>query len=572
LHFYFLRMRDELVLSLDESTDFNLDLIDEAVMMVDNTGRICFQNLSSRRYFGDVVGKEYEILFGSSDIYIDDVGAVWSISSYFDRNRFRDVKILKKANSINVESLIKKEKPGRSTDIFEESQKNPDGYSLSATQIRHFETDSELNRLFRKAFEEQFIGAAIFTVDRTCERITPLAKNLAFELNRLARLPVVEGLALERPISKADHLYLQALKRVARTGRQETIVLSEEAYHEEVCIRPISSRELVSIHREITAEINTRIELATAKSIIDTVDQAVICTDEKGMIILSNRAAEKLFGRKRDQIIGREVFNFMESRCSRSEDRLITNGSRVDKRSVIVTRSDGSRVEVEALVTKIDGSQSGGPGARTVYSFAESNFHHVLPESTERTIKSLIETLSTVVEVRDPYTAGHQRRVSKLATAIATEMGLNSDQIDTVREGALLHDIGKISVPTEILSKPGRLTENEWFLIQSHSEAGFEMLERIELPWPVSSIVRQHHERLDGSGYPQGLRGKEIPLETRIVTVADVFEAIVSHRPYRPAHETSAAITELTEGAGKLYDPDVVDCCLSVVGSGFSLD
>ncbi|MGC9322901.1 MAG: HD domain-containing phosphohydrolase, partial [Kosmotogaceae bacterium] len=212
-------------MSLDESTDFNLDLIDEAVMMVDNTGRICFQNLSSRRYFGEVVGKEYEILFGSSDIYIDDVGAVWSISSYFDRNRFRDVKILKKANSINIESLIKKEKPGRSTDIFEESQKNPDGYSLSATRIHHFETDSELNRLFRKAFEEQFIGAAIFSVDRTCERITPLAKNLAFELNRLARLPVVEGLALERPISKADHLYLQALKRVARTGRQETIVL-----------------------------------------------------------------------------------------------------------------------------------------------------------------------------------------------------------------------------------------------------------------------------------------------------------------------------------------------------------
>jgi len=558
-------------LSLDESTDFNLDLIDEAVLMVDPTGRISFQNIPSRKYFGDIVGKEYNILFGSSDLFIDNAGSVWSISSYFDKSKFCDVKILKKANRINIESLVEKEKPGSMNDSTE-SLENPAAYSTASSAIRHFETDSSLNRLFRRVFEEQFIGAAIFSVDRTCEKITPLAKNLAFELNRLARLPVVEGLALVRPISKADHLYLQALKRVARTGRQERIVLSEEIYHEEVWIKPISNRELVSMHREITTEINDLTELATARSIIDTVDQAVISTDERGEIILANRAAEKLFGRKRDQIIGRDLFSFIEVRGNRNENRLINNGSRGDKRLLIVTRSDGSRVEVDALVTKIDGAPSDGPGGRVVYSFSKSSFEHVLPESTEKTIKSLIETLSTVVEVRDPYTAGHQRRVSKLATAIATEIGLNSDQIDTVREGALLHDIGKISVPTEILSKPGRLTENEWFLIQSHSEAGFKMLERIELPWPVSSIVRQHHERLDGSGYPQGLRGKEIPFETRIVTVADVFEAIVSHRPYRPAHETAAAIAELTEGAGKLYDPDVVDCCLSVVGSGFSLD
>ncbi|MBN2253705.1 MAG: HD domain-containing protein [Kosmotogaceae bacterium] len=559
-------------MSLDESTDFNLDLINEAVMMVDPTGRILFQNLPSKKHFGDVVGKEYNILFGSNDLFIDSVGAVWSISSYFDKNKFCDVKILKKANKIDIESLVEKEKPESVNDFFEESLKNPAVYSVASTSTRHFETDCDLNRLFRRVFEEQFIGAAIFSVDRTCDKIIPLAKNLSFELNRLARLPIVEGIAIERPISKTDHQYLQALKRVARTGRQEKIVLSEEAYHEEVWIKPISSRELVSIHREITAEINGQTELATARRIIDTVDQAVISTDNRGVIILINRAAEKLFGRKRDQILGRDAFSFMEVRVNRSEDRLTADCSRSDKRSLIITRSDGSRVEVEALVTRIEGSQPEGAGGRVVYSFVKSSFEHVLPESTEKTIKSLIETLSTVVEVRDPYTAGHQRRVSKLATAIATEMGLNPDQIDTVREGALLHDIGKISVPTEILSKPGRLTENEWFLIQSHSEAGFKMLERIDLPWPVSSIVRQHHERLDGSGYPQGLRGKEIPFETRIVTVADVFEAIVSHRPYRPAHETSAAIIELTEGAGRLYDPDVVDCCLSVVGSGFSLD
>jgi len=565
-------MRDEPVLSLDESTDFNLDLIDEAVMMVDPTGRISFQNLSSKKRFGDVVGKEYHILFGSSDLFIDHAGSVWSVSSYFDKSKFCDVKILKKANRINMESLVEKEKPGSANDNFEEDLKNPASYSITSTAIPHFETNSGFSSLFRKVFEELFVGAAIFSVDRTCEKITPLAKNLAFELNRLARLPIIEGIALARPMSKADHLYLQALKRVAKTGRQERIVLSEQAYHEEVWIKPISNRELVSIHREITAEINDLTELANTRSIIDTVDQALISTDERGVVILTNRAAEKLFGRKRDQIIGRDVFNFVEVRGNRNENRLINNGRRGDKRFLIVTRGDGSRVEVEALVTEIDASQSEGSGGRIVYSFAHSSSDHVIPESTEKTIKSLIETLSTVVEVRDPYTAGHQRRVSKLATAIATEMGLNSDQIDTVREGALLHDIGKISVPTEILSKPGRLTENEWFLIQSHSEAGFRMLERIELPWPVSSIVRQHHERLDGSGYPQGLRGKEIPFETRVVTVADVFEAIVSHRPYRPAHETSAAISELTEGAGKLYDPDVVDCCLSLVGSGFSLD
>ncbi|MEK7817562.1 MAG: HD domain-containing phosphohydrolase, partial [Actinomycetota bacterium] len=175
------------------------------------------------------------------------------------------------------------------------------------------------------------------------------------------------------------------------------------------------------------------------------------------------------------------------------------------------------------------------------------------------------KALATAAEVRDPYTAGHQQRVTDLAVAIAGELKLTDDQIDFIRTGGTLHDVGKISVPAEILTNPRKLTTLELGMVKEHSQYSYEILKEAEFPWPVADMVAQHHERLDGSGYPKGLKGDEIMLEAKILAVADVVEAMSSHRPYRPALGIGAAMEEISVKRGKLYDREVVDACLRLL-------
>jgi putative two-component system response regulator len=188
-----------------------------------------------------------------------------------------------------------------------------------------------------------------------------------------------------------------------------------------------------------------------------------------------------------------------------------------------------------------------------------------LRENEKQLKKNLLETVSAVaamVELRDPYTAGHQRRVAQIAEAIAQEMALPAEVIEGLVLAAVVHDVGKISIPAEILSKPGHLNEAEFSLIKQHPESGYEILKGIDFPWPIALIVQQHHERLDGSGYLHGLRGDEILLEARILAVADVIEAMASHRPYRPGFGIESALEEIEKHRGSLFDPVVVDCAL----------
>jgi PAS domain S-box-containing protein/putative nucleotidyltransferase with HDIG domain len=185
-------------------------------------------------------------------------------------------------------------------------------------------------------------------------------------------------------------------------------------------------------------------------------------------------------------------------------------------------------------------------------------------QKLQKAIKSTIQAIALILEKRDPYTAGHQKRMTKLACAIAEEISLSPDKIEGLYIAGIIHDIGKINVPTEILSKPGRLSEIEFSLIKTHPQVGSDILKEMELPEEVSLIVLQHHERMDGSGYPSGLSGKDIILEARILAVADVVEAMASHRPYRPALGLDKALEEITQNKGKLYDPEVVDVCLKL--------
>lgn len=185
-------------------------------------------------------------------------------------------------------------------------------------------------------------------------------------------------------------------------------------------------------------------------------------------------------------------------------------------------------------------------------------------EKLEHSLDHAVAAIAATVEMRDPYTAGHQRRVAKLATAIATEMGIVDDHIKGLHMASVVHDIGKIHVPAEILSSPAKLSEAEFEIIKTHPKVGWEILKGIDFPWPVAEMVFQHHEKLDGSGYPRGLKGDEILLEARILCVADVVEAMTSHRPYRPGFGIFPALQEISQQKGKLYDTTVVDACLRI--------
>ena len=179
-----------------------------------------------------------------------------------------------------------------------------------------------------------------------------------------------------------------------------------------------------------------------------------------------------------------------------------------------------------------------------------------------------VKALATMAEMRDPYTAGHQRRVSELAGALAESLKLSSEQVTTVRLAGIVHDIGKVRVPAEILTNPGRLTDAEFTIIKSHPQVGFDIIRNIELPWPIARIIREHHERVDGSGYPLSLRNGDIALESKILAVADVVEAMASHRPYRPALGVDKAILEISAHQKDFYDPSVVEACVKLLKDG----
>jgi len=177
---------------------------------------------------------------------------------------------------------------------------------------------------------------------------------------------------------------------------------------------------------------------------------------------------------------------------------------------------------------------------------------------------STVQVVTTLCEMRDPYTAGHQRRVAEIAVAIGTEFGFDAQRLEGLRVASYLHDVGKMRIPSEILSKPGKLTPAEFQLVQTHAQASYDVLKNVEFPWPVADVALQHHERMDGTGYPQGLKGDAILLEARIIAVADVVEAMSLHRPYRPGLGIEAALSEIGRGRASAYDPAVADACLKL--------
>lgn len=231
--------------------------------------------------------------------------------------------------------------------------------------------------------------------------------------------------------------------------------------------------------------------------------------------------------------------------------------------AIFAAESDTFQKEEVKLLTEMAADLSYGITALRIRA-AEARGAERLQKSMESTISLIAST----IEMRDPYTSGHQQRVAELAVAIAHEMGLDEKRVYGIYLAGIVHDLGKINVPSEILSRPGRLQEIEFALIKAHAKAGYDILKSVDFPWPIADIVLQHHERIDGSGYPQGLKGNEILLEAKIIAVADVVEAISSHRPYRPAFKIEESLKEISEHCGSKYDPAVVDACLRLFEDG----
>ena len=327
-----------------------------------------------------------------------------------------------------------------------------------------------------------------------------------------------------------------------------------------------------ALYNDITkrkqAEKNMRESEERYRLVVENAHEIILITQDK-KIVFANKAAEDIIGYSFEILSSGEFTKFIHPD---DVDMVVNNhikrlrGEDVPSTYAFkIIRGDGTVIWVEMNVTVIEWKKK----PATLIFLKDITEHKMLDEERNESFKRIKNTLDAtvnaiamIVETRDPYTTGHQMRVSILAQAIAAEMGLNSDEKDFIGTAAIIHDIGKLSIPSEILTKPTKLTSLEYDLIKTHSQSGYNILKDINFPWPVATVILQHHERMNGSGYPQNLEGEKILIESRILAVADVVEAISSHRPYRASLGINFALDEITNNRGTLFDEAVVDACL----------
>lgn len=306
------------------------------------------------------------------------------------------------------------------------------------------------------------------------------------------------------------------------------------------------------------------------RMVVENAHESIVIT-KNGKIVFANEETSKNSGFPLNELMGQDILRLIHG-----EDRHMVENFYIKRLHgepapsnycFRIVCKDGSIKWAELNATAIE--LNGEPA--TLNFIKDVTEHRILEHEREEsyqhikdTLNATVHSIATIVETRDPYTTGHQRRVSLLAEAIAKEMGLNTDRIEFITTAAVMHDIGKLSIPSEILSKPSKLSPIEYDLIKTHPESGYNILKDINFPWPVALVILQHHERMNGSGYPNNLKGDDILLEARIIAVADVVEAISSHRPYRPTLGIDFALEEISQNRGILYDPDAVDACLKL--------
>ena len=317
------------------------------------------------------------------------------------------------------------------------------------------------------------------------------------------------------------------------------------------------------------------------RAILENIEDGYFEVDIAGNLTFFNDSVCRMVGYTRAEMMGINNRQYTDKKNSQilyqAFNKVFRTGEPSTGVDYEIIGKDGTKLYIESSISLIR-NRSGQPiGFRgimrniTERKRAEEQLRKSL-EQLRRAMQTTIQVLVMAVEMKDPYTAGHQRRMTDLARTMATEMGLPPEKIEGLRMAGVIHDIGKITLPTEILSKPTKLSAIELSLIREHVRLGYDILKDVESPWPLAEIVLQHHERMDGSGYPRGLKGEEILIEARILAVADVVEAMASHRPYRPALGMDAALQEIEKNRGILYDPAAVDICLMLIREkGFQL-
>jgi len=365
---------------------------------------------------------------------------------------------------------------------------------------------------------------------------------------------------------------------VSGTIADETAVAAMKAGAHDYIMKGNLARLSSAIDRELREAKNrqerriTEIQLRKSeekyRALFEDSRDAIYLNNQEGELIDFNLSTLELFGYSREEMLGintKSVF-VNPDKYERLKDEIAQKGS-VREFKAKLRKKDGT--EMDCLITSTvrqakDKSKLGYQGMIRDISELVSSRKQI--ETTlndlRKALGGTIEAMALTVETRDPYTAGHQRRVANLARSIASEMGVSKAQIQGVRMAGVIHDIGKISVPGEILSKPGNISQNELGIIKEHPQVGYNILKTVDFPWPIAQIVLQHHERMDGSGYPNGISGENILLEARILAVADVVEAMASHRPYRAALGINLALNEISKNCGSSYDSKVVDACL----------
>ncbi len=380
-------------------------------------------------------------------------------------------------------------------------------------------------------------------------------------------------------IPKAAKLLVKNL-RGQPTGPDEFVINRKDnsKLTVEISTYPVKIKErtvVLGIARDITerkkAEEILRKSQQEFVSIFHNSPEASVYLDEKSRVLDINSRFGELFGYNLEEIKGKDINSGIIHPLDKIEE-----AKRLTKKAIkgyvnydtIRKKKDGTLfpVSMSGSSVLIEGKTKGKVILYQDITQRKQAEQQVKQgyEKLQRTMEATIYTISKIIETRDPYTAGHQNIVSQFAVAIAQEMKLPEDKIEGMRIAALVHDIGKISIPAEILSKPSKLNEMEFSLIKNHPKTGYDILKTIDFPWPVAKIVLQHHEKIDGSGYPQGLKGEKILLEAKIMAVADVVEAMFSHRPYRPSLGIDKALKEISQNKGILYDPEVVHACLKL--------
>jgi PAS domain S-box-containing protein len=346
--------------------------------------------------------------------------------------------------------------------------------------------------------------------------------------------------------------------------------MSQELTQEELRL------EVSSLKQEVLAlkqsEKASKIDLAEMKQIFQTVADGVIVIDKNYNVVRVNETFTVLSGFSEKESIGRKCYEiFPGALCHTPGCPMVRISSCAERVEYEVDKQRRNRTKVPCIVTATPLRGPDGELLGIVEDFKDisrlkriqADLHQSF-EKFRKAMGGIIQAISLTIEKRDPHTAGHQRRVAKLSRAIATHMGFSWDRIEGIRMAAAIHDLGKIHVPAAILSRPGQLSEPELSIIRIHPNIGYDILKGIKFSWPIAQTILQHHERMDGSGYPFGLFAEDILEEARILAVADVVEAMSSHRPYRPAHGIDKALEEISKGKGILYDPKVVDVCLNL--------